>query len=269
MIDNLSPKSLETLEAVYIIVLDYKKIGLRLTFKQIYYQLVLRGIITNKKKEYKKLKRLLENGSVYKFVDLDSIEEGIFVPGCPDVQSAKLGSPDRFITNGHLRKPECIDIELWSEKEELFNMLYKIAQDYGINLVINPDLTSYPVINDACERIQKSENPCTILYLGDYSFTRPDIAQEIEQSLRKFNLKVEVQQMFLTFEQVLDYDSPLNPAKKMNPKAETYFEKFEGISVEVESLEPENLDGYIRDCIESAIKLNNIKGLGGLKVGSS
>lgn len=253
MTKKLSPKSLKKLEAIEKTVLDYKQIGYRLTLKQLYYQLVSQGIIPNNKYEYREFRKFVKNALGCGLIDFYSTEEDIFVPGYLDVQSAKLHSPSTFVEDRHLSGK--VHIELWCEKKELFNMLYKIAQFYKINLVVNSDLMLDSIIYDACERIQKAGKPCIILYVGDYHLTRPHISQDIKDSFSYFDLfepDVNVQKIALTVEQILNYKLPLNPTKIMNLRANTYAESFEGMSVEVEALKPNVLDVLIRISIETA-----------------
>ena len=52
------------LEKIVQIVSDYQRQGYRMTLRQLYYQLVARTVIPNKKNEYSKLSKILTEAQV-------------------------------------------------------------------------------------------------------------------------------------------------------------------------------------------------------------
>ena len=62
---------------------EYDNQGYRLTLRQLYYQLVSRDKISNQKREYSKLSKLLTEARMYGMVDWDIIEDRVRVPKFP------------------------------------------------------------------------------------------------------------------------------------------------------------------------------------------
>lgn len=252
---TIRPQKIKMLDTIDKILYKYQQLGYKLTSRQLYYELVSQGIIPNKQNEYVKLIRLLENGRMMGLIDWNAINDSkqtngyITFFGC--AQTAILHAADNFKMNR--QAGQSTYIEVWTENESLFSLLYKITQFYNINLEANQDCTSYPVIYNACRRIRQTYEPCTILYLGDLDTSRPNTALNIRERFKEFGLDVDVQKIGLTIEQVLARNLPLNPAKIKKPRAKTYNEKFESVSWELDALKPYDLESLLKENIESVI----------------
>ena len=62
-------KSLELIQRVNSIINEYQAQGYELTLRQVYYQLVARGIIPNNERSYKKLGNLINDGRLAGLID--------------------------------------------------------------------------------------------------------------------------------------------------------------------------------------------------------
>lgn len=62
------------------IITDYQAQGLRLTLRQLYYQLVTRNIIPNVDRSYKNLSTLVSDARLAGIMDWDAIEDRVRVP---------------------------------------------------------------------------------------------------------------------------------------------------------------------------------------------
>jgi hypothetical protein len=240
---TLSPKELKMLDIIEKILFRYKGMGYKLTPRQLYYRLVSQGNIPNKQREYEKLCRLLNDSRRMGLLDWDAIEDRHQVPRNPyyiiDAQST-IPEPDiQLRINRQIGQP--VHIEVWTEKEALFSQLYQVTQFYNVNLVVNKDLTSYSAMYDAYERIQKTEKPCTILYLGDIDPSRLYIVTDILFKFDQFGLDVNFQKIALTIEDVLELDLPQNPVKMKKSRAKIINEIFWDLSWELEALDPFDL----------------------------
>ena len=66
------------------VVNDYLAQGLRLTLRQLYYQLVSNNVIPNREQAYKSLGKLVSDARLSGLVDWDAIEDRIRVPRMPN-----------------------------------------------------------------------------------------------------------------------------------------------------------------------------------------
>ena len=68
-----SRKTAELLALVTQVIDDYQAQGYQLTLRQLYYQLVSRGVIPNEQRRYKKLGEIMTNARLAGLVDWDAI----------------------------------------------------------------------------------------------------------------------------------------------------------------------------------------------------
>lgn len=70
-------ESLDRIRECNEIILGYQEEGLRLTLRQLYYQLVTRNLITNEEKSYKTLGSLVSDARLAGLMDWDAIEDRV------------------------------------------------------------------------------------------------------------------------------------------------------------------------------------------------
>lgn len=254
---HLSQKNVERLEIINEIIEEYAAQGYRLTLRQLYYQLVSRDIIPNKKSEYAKLSHLLKNGRMAGVVDFEAIEDRIRVPRRPYWVTGIPGALDDTIRQYRLNRQEGQDvyIECFSEKDAISNILYRITSFYHIYLIINRGYSSCTAMHDAHKRFENHDNNI-ILYLGDHDPSGLDMIRDIRDRLEEFGSTLEVVPVALTTAQVRQYDPPPNPAKITDPRAKWYIQEYGNTSWEVDALEPDVLHSLLREQIESRIDMD-------------
>ena len=83
--ETYSPeKATQTLLDVIIsVVEDYKSQGLKLTLRQLYYQLVSKDLIRNKESEYKRVGNIVSKARLGGLLDWDAIEDRVRTPEKP------------------------------------------------------------------------------------------------------------------------------------------------------------------------------------------
>src|SRR5580693_8419669 len=75
--------SLDRIEKCNDIIDDYKAQGLRLTLRQLYYQLVTKNVIPNVERSYKNLSSLVTDARMAGLMDWNAIEDRVRVPRVP------------------------------------------------------------------------------------------------------------------------------------------------------------------------------------------
>jgi len=262
---HLSGANEERLGRINEIIEEYAEENYKLTLRQLYYQLVSRGIIPNEQKEYAKLSNLLVKGRMAGIVDWDAIEDRIRVPFLPywviDIEDAINDTIKQYRLNR--QKGQKVYIELWVEKDALSGVLRRITSHYHINLMVNRGYSSCTAMHDAFKRIEREEKydkESHILYLGDHDPSGLDMIRDIRERLNEFGVYPEIHHIGLTMDQIKEYNPPPNPAKITDPRAKWYISEHGTTSWEVDALNPKVLHQLVKESVESLIDMDIFNG---------
>lgn len=233
---------------------EYVADGYKLTLRQLYYQLVSRGMIPNKKEEYVKLSNILKKGRMAGIVDWDAIEDRTRIAKIPFWTTGIKPSIKTLIDQYRLdrMKGQKNKIEVWVEKDALSAVLYRVTSEYHVRLMVNKGFSSTSAMYQAYKRLNDGD---VILYFGDHDPSGLDMIRDIKQRMLDFNTDVEVVPVALTMKQVRQFNPPPNPAKISDPRAEWYISKYGNISWELDALPPKELNRLCTENIESRIDL--------------
>lgn len=256
---RLSKANRERLEIINRIVQEYQGQGLKLTLRQLYYQLVSRDIIPNKKSEYSKLSTLLKEGRMGGVVDWDAIEDRLRVPKKPSSWNSPAEILDSAIYSFALPRQEGQDVylEVWVEKDALSGVLSRVTSKYHIPILVNRGYSSASAMYEAYNRFQDADvcgQAVKILYLGDYDPSGIDMIRDIRERTLEFfgpgsGVDFEVVPIALTRKQIEQYDPPPNPAKMLDPRAGSFLQEHGTTSWEVDALRPEVLNQILTEKI--------------------
>lgn len=229
------------------IIKRYMVAGLRLTLRQLYYQLVTVNAVANSEKSYKHLSSLVSDARLAGLLDWDAIEDRVRKP----IQPPEFGSLEDLIESAiySYRLPrwegQRYYVELWVEKDALAGVLAPLALQFHVVLMVNRGYSSQSAMFESAKRLAQQEKPI-ILYLGDHDPSGEDMVRDIEQRLVMFGIpNIVVRKLALTMDQVEKYKLPPNPAKLTDPRAQEYIDKYGNQSWEVDALPPEVLSRLI------------------------
>lgn len=276
------------LKIINDIIAEYLADGYKLTLRQLYYQLVSRDIIPNKQSEYAKVGNLLKKGRMAGVIDWDAIEDRLRRPQIPywvhGVEDALKDTIRQYRLNR--LDDQDVYIEVWSEKDALSGILYRVTSKYQVNLVINRGYGSITAIYDAYKRFKTqiaAGKTTHLLYFGDHDASGLDMVRDIKDRMLQFFMsgllsvlrdrefktndeKVEwygnylakvftVEHVGLTTDQVGEFNPPPNPAKESDPRFKWYQREYGNSSWEVDALEPAVLTDLLSTAIEDQIDL--------------
>jgi len=237
---RLSKKNRHRLDQISSVLEEYVEDGFTLTLRQLYYQLVSRDIIPNNKGEYKKLSVLLTKARLGGVIDWSAIEDRVRTPKLPhwvkDPTDAIQETIDQYRLNR--MKGQEQRIEIWVEKDALSGILYRVSSKYHVRLMVNRGYSSATAMYRASNRLQDGD---VILYFGDHDPSGLDMLRDIKSRLQDFEKDVEVVPVALTMKQIKKYNTPPNPAKEDDPRAEWYIKEFGDTSWELDALTPQVL----------------------------
>jgi hypothetical protein len=238
------------------IIEDYQAQDLRLTLRQLYYQLVTRNAIANTEREYKNLSTLVSNARLAGLMDWDAIEDRVRVPRMPS-EFENLGElVDAAIASYRLPRwrGQPRYVELWVEKDALAGVLEPLATEFHVTMMVNRGYSSQSAMYQAGRRfLGCADRECVLLYLGDHDPSGEDMVRDVQVRLELFGADVEVRKLALTMDQVRQYNPPPNPAKMSDPRAEAYVREHGGQSWEVDALPPNILAQIIRRAFRGLI----------------
>lgn len=254
----MTQRLLDQLKVINGVVEDYGRQGYKLTLRQLYYQLVARGIVPNADTEYKKLSDLLKKGRMAGLVDWDSIEDRTRIPRLDYAVDDIDDAIDDTISQYKLDRlgDQSVYIEVWCEKDALSNILRRMTNKYHVRLMINKGYSSASAMYKSAQRFKRHGRgkKKILMYLGDHDPSGLDMVRDIGDRLRTFGVRLDTPDSYpihlgITKEQVEEFDPPENPAKITDPRAEWYIEEHGDSSWEVDALEPSYLNEIINNCI--------------------
>jgi hypothetical protein len=268
---KLRPQSLAIVARCEAIVTAYAAQRLRLTLRQLFYQLVTQNVIPNSEKEYKRLSGIVSDARLSGLLDWDAIEDRVRVPRqCsewPNIRALVAGA----IYGYRLPRWEGQDfyVELWVEKDALAGVLAPLASEYHVTMMVNRGYSSQSAMYESAQRFiqddeqtQSSKDP-VLLYLGDFDPSGEDMVRDIGERLEMFGVGgLEVRKLALTETQIQLYRPPPNPAKLTDPRSAKFIAEHGASSWEVDALPPDVLQEIIRDALDGLVdagKMNAVK----------
>jgi len=258
---NLSYANLASLKRINAILAEYQVQGYVLTLRQLYYQLVARGMVRNQQREYTRLSRIMTKGRMLGLVDWNSIVDRTRVPHLPYCVDSIEDALDDAANFYRLDRQEDQEnyMEVWIEKDALSGVIANITDRLHVRRLTNRGYSSTTAMYEAALRFKQhySTKDCFILYIGDHDPSGLDMIRDIKQRMFEFELgEVEVIHLGLTWEQIEKYNPPVNPAKMKDPRAKWYVEKHGYNCWEVDALDPKTLNKLVETNIESRMDLD-------------
>lgn len=245
---RFSEQSAARIDECNAIVEEYQEQGLRLTLRQLYYQLVSRNVIRNVEREYKNLSTLVSDARLAGLMDWDAIEDRVRQPRMVS-EFDNLGQlVDAALSSYRLPrwKGQKHYVELWVEKDALAGVLAPLAREFHVTMMVNRGYSSQSAMYEAGNRFKDAEKPGVLLYLGDHDPSGEDMVRDIADRLDMFGADVTVMKLALTMDQVRQFNPPPNPAKLTDPRASAYVAAHGDESWEVDALPPNILAQIIR-----------------------
>lgn len=258
-------ESLDRIALCNEIIEQYQAQGLRLTLRQLYYQLVTRNAVPNVERSYKNLSNLVSDARLAGMMDWDAIEDRVRQPRHQSEWSGLPALVESALYSYRLPRWKGQDYyaELWVEKDALAGVLSPLASEYHVTMMVNRGYSSQSAMYESAERFMREGRSPILFYLGDHDPSGEDMVRDIRDRLRMFGVSdIEVEKLALTMEQVEEYNPPPNPAKVTDPRATAYIDQHGDSSWEVDALPPEVLSQIIRTAFDRIIdreKMDAIK----------
>lgn len=247
---------------------EYLQMGIKITLRQLYYDLVSENIIPNHDTVYKKISKLLTDARYLGLIDWDAIEDR----NRPSVMHIDWDNPHDALTTliAQYRLPRWEDqkyyLEVFTEKDALSSIIEPICDKYHIRFNVNKGYSSASIMYKLSKRIAKKIDEgkeVILLYVGDFDPSGLDMVRDIDDRITEFlengetyynSYKFSIHHVALTLEQINERNPPPNPAKIKDPRAKWYIAKYGKKSYEVEALKPQYLINKIEEAIHQYIE---------------
>lgn len=259
-------RSLQIIAVANKICTEYEEQGYTLTLRQLYYQFVARGLISNTMKDYKNLGNIINDARLAGLIDWDHIEDRT-----RNLEAQATWNSPKDILDSCAKQfkydwwdSQQTRVEIWVEKEALVGVIERVAFKYRCSYFACRGYSSQSESWRAGQRFRDYNNcgqSVKILHLGDHDPSGIDMTRDNRSRLDMFSEygNIEVIRLALNEDQVKQYNPPPNPAKLTDTRASDYIAKFGDQSWELDALDPKVIDDLISNEIEKYINFDNWK----------
>lgn len=237
-------------DAIYAVVAEDHPMSVR----QVFYQLVTRGVIDKTEREYKNtVVRLLGLMRRDGAIPFDWIADGTRWQRKPKSHSS-LGAmlaDQASLYRRDIWRDQDACVEVWLEKEALAGVLYRATAAWDVPLMVTRGYPSLSYLHNAAESIQWEEKPAFLYYFGDHDPSGVDIPRKVEEDLREFapDADITFDRVAVTPELIDELDLPTRPTKRTDSRSKN----FVGESVEVDAIPPATLRSMVERCVEQHV----------------
>ena len=252
----LNNKSLGLVQEIKKIM---EEIGIKMTIRQIYYQLVSKHLIENNLKAYKKydwlMTRAREQGLIDAFSIVDTSKPIIKHSSWDDLKDFFDTVKDSYKKKVWTNQDKYV--EVWLEKDALRGVFEPITTKFDSQLMIGKGYQSFTNLIKSTTRLNELKGKdIHILYFGDFDPTGLDIPRNIKDRLEKFGAEFSFHNISLTKEQIEKYELPPDLAKKTDSRAKKFISEHGDIAVELDALPPKVLQELITNSITEYLDID-------------
>ena len=259
---RFSAESAKMIAVINGILEEYRKMGFRLSLRQVYYQLVARDFIENSVRSYKRIGELVSGARMAGLIDWEMIEDR----GRDTVMNAHWSSPAEIIraaANGFKIdrwEGQTAYAEVMVEKDALSGILIPVCRELDVRFSANKGYSSSTAMFDAGQRFRAIATDFNsvveeyhLFYLGDHDPSGIDMTRDVKKRLTQFtgldDIEIQVHRLALNYDQVELWQPPKNPAKETDSRYQAYADQFGESSWELDAVEPRTLAGLLREGI--------------------
>jgi hypothetical protein len=225
-----------------------------MTVRQVFYRLVSAGVIAKTEGEYKNtVGRLLvamrrEGEIPYRWLADNTrwIRKSVAFSSQEEALNVIARTYRRALWDN-----QDVYVEVWTEKDALAGVLMEETDPWDVPLMVSRGFSSVSYLYEAAEAIKSKGKPAYLYYFGDHDPSGVHIDRNIEKQLRQLapDAEIHFERVAVRPEQIEAWSLPTRPTKKTDSRSKD----FEGESVEVDAIPPQQLRQLTRECIEQHI----------------
>jgi hypothetical protein len=264
---KFGPEAQAMIDRINVILAEYVAAGYDLSLRQVYYQLVARGIVENTERSYKNVGNLVSDARLAGLIDWNVIKdrgrEMIANPHWTSPADILKACASQYRIDRWENQP-CY-CEVMVEKQALEGVLIPVCREWDVPFTANKGYSSSSAMYEAGKRMRErlgDEKSVTVIYLGDHDPSGIDMTRDVEDRLRLFaectpgdTITIDVHRIALNMNQIRELRPPKNPAKITDSRAKSYIEQFGTSSWELDAIEPRRLATLVSDAIQNIIDM--------------
>jgi hypothetical protein len=221
-----------------------------MTVRQVFYRLVIQGVIEKSEKEYKgTICRMLTDMRLSGAIPFGWIADNTRWMRRPLTYSSVKEALQHTAANYRRSLWDNQDdyVEVWLEKDALAGVLYPVTSQWQVPLMVSRGFSSLSYLHEAAQAIQSEDKPAHLYYFGDRDPSGVHIDRNIERRLREFAPEAEIhfQRVAVTEAQIEELALPTRPTKTSDSRSKG----FKGESVELDAIPPAALRELVAGCI--------------------
>ena len=224
----------------------------RLTVRQVYYQLAVKGLVPKEGKGYRKAQYQLKTARRLGILPYGWIADNTRWQISPTtytgLESAMQIWNDAYRRN--LWESQGVHVEIWVEKDALAGVLKPVTWEYQVPLYVARGFSSMTFAYDAAEEIRQIDKPTYIYHFGDFDPSGVSAAEALQAELDRHGCKAYFQRMAVTAQQVDALELPTLKVNRKDSRAKTWPY---GYVCELDAFPPNVLRQLVRACIEGHI----------------
>ncbi len=237
---------------------EYSMAGYRVTLRQLFYQLVSRGYLSNTRASYTKVCEAMQRGRMAGLIDWAVIEDRTRILRSRPRWNDPADILDSCASCFHVDywKNQRQRVELWIEKDALLGVIEDTCDHWDCPYFSCRGYPSTSELHEASLRIKRYRRlgqGFKILYCGDHDPSGLDMCEYIPRLLGEFGTKVEFKRIALNMEQVKRLDPPPNPVKDSDSRAKEYRKLYGDECWELDTLPPKELNDIVETEIIDSI----------------
>ena len=258
---RLRQSTLDLVQAINVVIDEYRERGYSLTVRQIHYQFVHRGWLSNTGQTYSRIQSTISEGRLAGLIDWEAIE---------DRGRSLMGYRTHTSPQAAIRATRAsykIDMwadqpwrpEVWVEKQALEGVVGRICNELRVDFYAckgyNSQSEQWAAGQRFADRIRRGQRPI-VFHLGDHDPSGLDMTRDNRDRLSMFaGVPITVQRLALSLPQIEEFNPPPNFAKLTDSRIAGYQEMMEEAgqdpesSWELDALDPEIIHDLIRDAV--------------------
>jgi len=244
-----------------------------MTLRQVFYQLVSRGFVSNTKAEYSRLSIALTKARQNGTIPWDWMEDRTRQPRTVSMWGGIEEFGQSVVSQYRLDvwENQPTYTEVWLEKDALSGIFQDVLDPYGVTLNVGKGYDGWASIKNAAKRYKNANKPVTILYFGDFDPSGEDMNNSLEKRLNYFKdskqfggFEFKIEKIAILKSDIEDYDLPPNLTKRGtantrgDPRADKFVAEHGDASVELDALPIDVLKGRIETCLSECMDLDEL-----------
>ncbi len=228
----------------------------RLSVRQLYYQLVARGVIEKTEAAYKRVcdvsAQMRLDGSLDYRQIVDGHRSRRIVDAHDGLTAALTDTKDFYRRNYWRDQPRTV--EVWCEKDALSGVIAPVCDEYGVTYVATRGFPSITLRYESAMALRQAGKPAHIYYFGDHDASGWGISANLEQELRAHGAEVTVYRVALEPAQIRQYTLPTRPGKWSDSRHARFAATYGDACVELDALPPAVLTDLVERVIVQEIE---------------